>query len=51
MILKKAINNLIQEKIPRNEEKIIKINEEIFKKHEASLMNLISGNTTLTNQT
>ena len=30
--------------------RIIKINKEMFKKHEASLVNLIPGNTTLTNQ-
>lgn len=37
--------------LKNHKEKIIKINEEMFKKREASLVNLISGNIiTLTNQ-
>lgn len=37
--------------LKNHKEKIIKINEEMFKKREASLMNLTSGNIiTLTNQ-
>lgn len=37
--------------LKNQKEKIIKINEEMFKKREASLMNLTSGNIiTLTNQ-
>ena len=44
------IKELLEEILKNYEEKIIKANNEMFKKHKASLINLISGNTTLTNQ-
>ena len=38
------IKKLFKEMLKSHKEKIIKFNEEMFRKHEASLMNLISGN-------
>ena len=40
----------IKELFEEMHKRIIKITREMFKKHEVSLMNLKSGNTTLTNQ-
>ena len=44
------IKKIFQDMFKQHEEAITKKQEEMFRSHENSLMQLISGNTTLTNQ-
>ena len=44
------IKKIFQDIFKQHEEAITKKQEEMFRSHENSLMQLISGNTTLTNQ-
>ena len=44
------IKNIFQDMFKQHQEAITKKQEEIFRSHENSIMQLISGNTTLTNQ-